>query len=358
MATVTSYRLDSPKAPKPRLPPPPIRVQRSSFNPSSPFGSSGGEPELLYDLPTPTAKSPPPLASPTSPTTRAARKRAVSPPTARRRSVTPAQALKTDLEVFADDCRAWYYNNDEAASVRMTETLATLPSSERAPYSRLQAAVRSGFHAHMAARRNAEFLARIHAVQPGCSLAPHARADPVSAAAAKERYDRFSRFVANWCTPGMPGTKPFFEALWAVMRLQAIPEELGGAGGRRIEWEVDDAVFKEAAGKDFMLEAIDVLKGVSSTNPILPFKLLIHVAFRFSHLKTPLHRSARTHGRAPARPSECMRSTPVRIHNLFPPVSLLRLRSAPLYLPPLRPNAHVHRVTRLSMDKHQVSPAR
>jgi hypothetical protein len=61
---------------------------------------------------------------------------------------------------------------------------------------------------------------------------------------------------------GMPGTQPFFEALWAVMRLQVVPENIGGAGGNRIDWEFDDAVFKEAAGKDFMLEAIDILKGV------------------------------------------------------------------------------------------------
>jgi len=38
-----------------------------------------------------------------------------------------------------------------------------------------------------------------------------------------------------------------FDSLWAVMRLQVIPEELGGAGRNRIEWEFDDAVFKEAA---------------------------------------------------------------------------------------------------------------
>jgi hypothetical protein len=68
---------------------------------------------------------------------------------------------------------------------------------------------------------------------------------------------------------GMPGTKPFFEALWAVMRLQALPEQLGGAGGNKIQWEFDDAVFKEAAGKDFMLEAIDVLKGVLAFEEVL-----------------------------------------------------------------------------------------
>jgi hypothetical protein len=60
----------------------------------------------------------------------------------------------------------------------------------------------------------------------------------------------------------MPGPQPFFQALWAIMRLQTVPEEIGGAGRYRIQWEFDDAVLKEAAGKDFMLEAIDILKGV------------------------------------------------------------------------------------------------
>jgi hypothetical protein len=35
--------------------------------------------------------------------------------------------------------------------------------------------------------------------------------------------------------------------LWAILRLQVIPENLGGAGRNRIEWEFDDAVLKEAA---------------------------------------------------------------------------------------------------------------
>ena len=43
------------------------------------------------------------------------------------------------------------------------------------------------------------------------------------------------------------GGKPFFEGLWAVMRLQVLPESLGGAGSRRIEWEFDDGVFMESA---------------------------------------------------------------------------------------------------------------
>ena len=129
----------------------------------------------------------------------------------------------------------------------MTQTLATLPPSHRAPFSRLQASIRSAFHASVNARRNAEFQAHLSATTPGGSLMPHSRADPNGPLARKERYDRLDRFVRTWCTMGMPGTKPFFEGLWAIMRLQVIPEHLGGAGERRIEWEIDDAVFKEAA---------------------------------------------------------------------------------------------------------------
>lgn len=31
------------------------------------------------------------------------------------------------------------------------------------------------------------------------------------------------------------------------MRLQVLPEKLGGGGRNRIDWEIDDAVFKESA---------------------------------------------------------------------------------------------------------------
>lgn len=144
----------------------------------------------------------------------------------------------------------------------MTQTLATLPPSQRAPFSRIQASIRSAYHRSVNARRHAEFQAHLSATTPGGSLMPHARAHPRDNVAQKERYERTERFMHNWCDAGMPGTKPFFEALWAVMRLQVIPVNLGGAGAYRIEWEFDDAVFKEAAGKDFMLEAIDLLKGV------------------------------------------------------------------------------------------------
>ena len=129
----------------------------------------------------------------------------------------------------------------------MTQTLATLPPSHRAPFARLQASIRSKYHASVSARRDAEFKAHLNATKPGGSLMPHSRADPKGQLAKKERYERLDQFIRTWCTMGMPGTKPFFEGLWAIMRLSVVPLHLGGAGGFRIEWEIDDAVFKEAA---------------------------------------------------------------------------------------------------------------
>ncbi|TFK73905.1 hypothetical protein BDN72DRAFT_834231 [Pluteus cervinus] len=291
----SSYPL---QAPRPRPPPPPLQFESSTFD--TPPQT------LLYDLPSTTSMSPPP----TSPRSRASRimspnsppfpgrtltpksGRPTPPPSARNRSATPSGVSSTDLEKFAELCRAWYFNQDDEAGRLMSQTLTNLPSSQRAPYSRLQASIRSAYHRSVNARRTAEFRAHLSATQPGASLMPHSRADPRGKAAAKERHERMERFLRSWCTMGMPGTRPFFEALWALVRLQVLPENLGGAGAFRIDWEIDDAVFKEAAGKDFMLEAIDVLKGVlgfeesqSSTSPsganeFEPFTPPIHARSR------------------------------------------------------------------------------
>ncbi|KAH6914371.1 hypothetical protein BKA70DRAFT_1383956 [Coprinopsis sp. MPI-PUGE-AT-0042] len=228
---------------------------------------------LLYDLPSATPPTSPKstgrIVSPTSPSfnaqSRSARSgRPTPPPSARMRSTTPLGFAPSELEQFAEYCQAWYFTQDDKAGTLMTQTLASLPPSQKASFSRVQASIRAAYHRSVSIRRHAEFQAHLAATQPGGSLPAHARADPRSPAARKERYDRLDKFIRNWCTTGLPGTKPFFEALWAVMRLQVIPQDLGGSGRSRIDWEFDDAVFKEAAGKEFMLEAIDVLKGVLS----------------------------------------------------------------------------------------------
>lgn len=79
--------------------------------------------------------------------------------------------------------------------------------------------------------------------------------------------DKLDHLIQTHCLPDVPGTQPFFVGLYGILRLQSLPEKLGGAGERLVEWEIDDAVFLESAGKDFALEAVAVLKGVSSATP-------------------------------------------------------------------------------------------
>ncbi|KAJ3989912.1 hypothetical protein F5890DRAFT_1483509 [Lentinula detonsa] len=263
----SSYRLEKPK----RQPPAPLHFEHSSYHPKTGL-STHPSPTLLYDLPSAISLSPP--TSPTSvtrlasPPTSPGRSRPhrsgrpTPPPGGRKRSVTPMGVATSDLEDFSTYCRNWYFKQDEEAGRLMTQTMANLPPAQRAPYSRLQASIRSAYHRSVNARRTAEFRAHLSATQPGVSLTPYARANPRGSDAQKERYQSFERFVRSWCSMGMPGPQPFFQALWAVMRLQVVPENIGGAGRHRIEWVFDDAVLKEAAGKDFMLEAIDILKGV------------------------------------------------------------------------------------------------
>lgn len=276
-----SYEFNTPRT---RPPPPPLRLQKSQNSALTSAHSTSQT--LLYDLPPSTSTLSPPASpamkpnviSPSSPSLRPRGRRNGNghpgpppPPTSRNRSITPLGVSRSELESFAELCRAWYafvrghspplssfpssiiihvtryFNQDEASGRQVTQILANLPSAQRAPFSRLQASIRSAYHANVNARRHAEFQAHLNATQPGGSLLPHSRANPNGPVAQKERFDRLDRFVKTWCTMGMPGTKPFFEALWAVMRLQVVPEHLGGAGANRLHWEFDDAVFKESA---------------------------------------------------------------------------------------------------------------
>jgi hypothetical protein len=140
-----------------------------------------------------------------------------------------------------------YYDQDDRAGQSVSQTMNNLPPSHRAAYMKLQASIRSAYHSSVAARKLAEFKAQLSSVAPGGSLTPAARANPHGSVARKERHDRFGVFVSTWCSPTIPGPLPFFQGLWALMRLQALSTRLGGAGQHLIEWELDDAVFRETA---------------------------------------------------------------------------------------------------------------
>lgn len=85
-----------------------------------------------------------------------------------------------------------------------------------------------------------------------------------SSKARKARREAFKAFLDTNCVKAVPGCHPFFRSLYAALWLQSIEPGRGGAGARRVEWEVDVAVFTEAGGGvAWTREAIEAMKGVS-----------------------------------------------------------------------------------------------
>ena len=111
-----SYRLE---APRPRPPPLPIRTLNLQ-NPPKRSPSPGlarkrdSAQTLLYDLPSAISQSPTRafggMTSPTSPTGRRASRGGMrmTPPPVGSRAPTPSRPARSDLEEFAQYCRAWY----------------------------------------------------------------------------------------------------------------------------------------------------------------------------------------------------------------------------------------------------------
>lgn len=92
-----AYRLQTPKSRPGQL-----HLEESSYKSTSSFITRPESPPFLYDVPS-SPKSTRSLISPTSPTFPP-----TTPPSAsRNRSATPAAVAQSDLEQFAQYCRAW-----------------------------------------------------------------------------------------------------------------------------------------------------------------------------------------------------------------------------------------------------------
>ncbi|WVQ84996.1 hypothetical protein IAT38_007160 [Cryptococcus sp. DSM 104549] len=169
------------------------------------------------------------------------------------------------LQEFAHHCRQFYFTvppPPESANFIST-TLASISPSHRAAYTRLQSSLRSLAHLYHLRVRISSFHALISSTVPSASLSLPARQEVTGARAKSERRESLSRFISTWCTTNTGGVEPFFRGLWGVLRAQSRGGgNRGGAGGKSVIWELDDAVFLESGGADFMHEAVIMLKGV------------------------------------------------------------------------------------------------
>ncbi|BGP25160.1 hypothetical protein JCM10295v2_004080 [Rhodotorula toruloides] len=196
--------------------------------------------------------------------------------TATRQSVPHAQSVREEPDVeelrkFAELCRRLYYDKDSNAAKQVDIVMQKLPAPYRTAYARTRATVRSAFHRDNELRRRQEIETLLSSTLPasivkkelGISQTSDSVAALRSSAARKIRRQKLREFVDSNCSKGLPGTHPFFKALFGTMWLQAMDAKRGGAGGKCVEWEVDVAVFTEAgSGEAWAKDAVQVLKGV------------------------------------------------------------------------------------------------
>ncbi|TXT15983.1 hypothetical protein VHUM_00486 [Vanrija humicola] len=171
-----------------------------------------------------------------------------------------------ELELFAHHCRMFYFSSgspDDSSAEFISKTLAKLPPAHRAAYTRVQSRLRSQAHLHHLRVRVSSFHALMSSTAANGSLSVPARSELTGTRGKAERLERLRSFIHTWHASSAGPLEPFFRGLWSVLRVQSRgPPSAGGAGPKRAVWEVDDAVFLESGGPEFMHEAVTIIKGV------------------------------------------------------------------------------------------------
>lgn len=157
--------------------------------------------------------------------------------------------------------------------------LKGLPHSSKTAYARTMAQVRAGFHRDEAIKQRSLVETLLDETSPGAQVRASLEISEGGVVAMRSKLARTSRaealklFLATRAS--LPGTLPFLRSLYAVLYLQALEPRKGGAGKRRVEWEVDVAVFSEAAGGEWARESIQILKAVSFASPLMTASMMV-----------------------------------------------------------------------------------
>jgi hypothetical protein len=77
-----------------------------------------------------------------------------------------------------------------------------------------------------------------------------------------ERKHRLTRFINAHAIHNLPGPHPFLRSLYAALHIQSLALNRGGAGRKLVTWDVQDEVWTEAGGNDFMTDGVQLIKGV------------------------------------------------------------------------------------------------
>ncbi|KAI8446220.1 hypothetical protein BY996DRAFT_4590847 [Phakopsora pachyrhizi] len=187
-----------------------------------------------------------------------------------RGSISPTKHPHDDqllLKAFEEGCKKMFYSGDPSATRAVEQIIKNLPAGSKATFTKQMALVRSRFHRDAASNRRAQVDQLLVNILPSSVIIKTVGNDTSLAAlrsprARHERLNLTKKFIDSHCVRNMVGVHPFFGSLCAVLYLLSLPARKGGSGKRRVEWDIDLALFCEAGGEIFLKESINFLKGV------------------------------------------------------------------------------------------------
>jgi len=178
--------------------------------------------------------------------------------------------IPSEVNTFIELCKSFYYNQDQDAGSKLEQILKNSPHSHRREYTNVQADIRAQFHKHVEQQRKADLESLMQTCESSSLLRKKlgisaGSVDQLRSSRAKEkRREQLLAFLRNHALRTHIGPQPFLQSLYSTLVLQSQNTHQGGAGSHLIEWSIDDSVFMEAGGPEFLRESIQLLKGVSS----------------------------------------------------------------------------------------------
>ncbi|KIR97088.1 hypothetical protein L804_05750 [Cryptococcus deuterogattii 2001/935-1] len=163
-------------------------------------------------------------------------------------------------------CVAFYFTTSippQESTAYITYALSALPPAQHAVFARIQASIRSLAHIYHFQIRKALFNKLIHETSASDFRSTFSETPSQNVFNVTERRARLSMFISTWCSKEKSELFPFFRGLYGVLYIQSQSSRMGlDDGEHQVVWEIDDAVFQESGGSEFMYDAILILKNV------------------------------------------------------------------------------------------------
>lgn len=147
-------------------------------------------------------------------------------------------------------CKARFYEQDREATVQIETILKESSTTAQSCYNKILSTVRQQYHEDVSRERRENLRRIVLEAAPDLDMSKD------------DRKARVKSFLEAYASKEVIGTHTFLKALFTVLYLQTLKDAKGGAGGKCIEWSLQEEVFMEAGTGQWTKESVTLLKTV------------------------------------------------------------------------------------------------